>query len=76
MTIKAGDILDLGDLDLFASDSSEFEVIEHLDELDKAAEETDDAPDLAKERSQLVNQLERASALAKEINDPIVTSSK
>ena len=73
MTIKAGDILDLGDLDLSASDSSEFEVIEHLDELDKAAEEADDAPDLAKERSQLVNQLERASALAKEIDDPIVT---
>jgi hypothetical protein len=74
VTIKVGDILDLGDLDLSASDSSEFEVIEHLDELDKAAEEADDAPDLAKERGQLVNQLDQVLALAKEFGDPIVTS--
>jgi hypothetical protein len=73
VSTEADDILDLGDLDLSDGNSSEFEVIEHLDQLSKAAEDADDAPDLAKERGQLVNQLERASALAKKIDDPIVT---
>ena len=74
MSTEADDILDFGDLDLSDGDSSEFEVIEHLDQLSMAAEDADNAPDLAKERGQLVNQLDQSSALAKEFGDPIVTS--
>ena len=84
MTIEEDAILlALGNLDLSATDAENFEVVEHLGELDGAVVENHNvreisevwkAYELKKNRSQLIRYLEFALAIAKEMDDPIVIS--
>lgn len=87
MSTEKEDLLGLGEIELLVRDpnsKTEFdEVIEHLDELDSAVAEDSNMQEikevaraykLKQNRSQLIRQLELASAFAKEMDDPIVIS--
>lgn len=84
MTAEKEDFFELGDLDRIDPHSqSQFEVIEHLDELYSPVAENGNvrklqelarAYELNRSRSQLIRYLEFAFAFAKEMDDPIVIS--